>query len=168
MPPARFAKTNCVSGCVQLDTQLEVHMSNRKSVEENLAEMRARHEARYGRPDVETVEEGRVRDFLLAMDEPADHVKPGAVVPALFLLTLARNRRPQAPRGSAVNAGDEFDLLATVLVGDTVTSTRELLGIDLKEGKRGLMYLARTRTTFINQHGERVAVSHQNTLRWGL
>jgi acyl dehydratase len=120
-------------------------MTNSETVEENLAEMRARHNARYSQPDVEVIEAGRVRDFLLAMDEPADHAKPGAVVPALFLLTLARNRRPQAPRGSAVNAGDEFELFAPVHVGDTITSTRELLGIDLKDGKRGLMYLARSR-----------------------
>jgi hypothetical protein len=133
-----------------------------------IAELRARHESRYGKPDIEVIEAGRVRDFLFALDEPAQDIVPGVAVPSLFLLTLGRTRRPRGTRGSAVNAGDAYEFFAPVHVGDTIRTVRELLGIDAKQGKQGVMYLTRTRSTYTNQRGEQVAVSHQNTLRWGL
>jgi hypothetical protein len=71
-------------------------------------EIRGEYESRYGGPRHEAVELGRVKDYLLAMDEPAD-VGPGDVVPALFVLTLGRTRRPQPSKGSAVNAGDDYE-----------------------------------------------------------
>lgn len=143
-------------------------MPTNPSDEAIIAELRARHESRYGTPDIEVIEAGRVRDFLLALDEPVQEVRPGAVVPGLFLLTLGRTRRPRGVRGSAVNAGDDYELLAPVHVGDTIRTVRELLGTEVKQGKEGRMYLTRTRSTYTNQCGEPVAVSHQSTLRWGL
>jgi len=143
-------------------------MQSTSSEEAIITELRARHDSRYGKPDIEVIEAGRVRDFLLSLDEPAQEVAPGAVVPALFLLTLGRTRRPRGLRGSAVNAGDEYEFLAPVHVGDTIRTVRELLGIEIKQGKHGAMYLTRTRSTHTNQRGEPVAVSHQTTLRWGL
>lgn len=143
-------------------------MQSSSSEEAIIAELRARHESRYGTPDIEVIEAGRVRDFLLALDEPAHGVVPGAVVPGLFLLTLGRTRRPRGVRGSAVNAGDDYELFAPVYVGDTIRTVRELLGTEVKHGKQGPMYLTRTRSIYTNQHGEQVAVSYQSTLRWGL
>jgi hypothetical protein len=129
-------------------------------------EIRADYVARYGTPKTELIEAGRVRDYFLALNEPAD-LAPGAPVPALFLLTLGRTRRPQPARGSAVNAGDEFEFSAPVHVGDSITVARRVLGIDEKEGKQGKMYLTRAEATYTNQHGTVVARAKQNTLRWG-
>jgi hypothetical protein len=143
-------------------------MQSSSSEEAIIAELRARHESRYGKPDIEVIEAGRVRDFLCALDEAADEVVAGTAVPGLFLLTLGRTRRPRSVRGSAVNAGDAYEFFAPVHVGDTIRTVRELLGIEVKQGKQGAMYLTRTRSTYTNQQGEQVAVSHQNTLRWGL
>jgi hypothetical protein len=130
-------------------------------------EIRSEYERRYGEPRHETIELGRVRDFLLAMDEPAE-LGPGDVVPALFVLTLGRTRRPQPSRGSAVNAGDEYEFYAPVRVGDTIAIVRQVLGVDERQGKQGLMFLTRTEVTYTNQLGVRVARAQQNTLRWGL
>ena len=131
-----------------------------------IAEIRADYLARYGEPRRETVEAGRVRDYLSALNEPAD-LAANAPVPALFLLTLGRTRRPQPARGSAVNAGDEYEFLAPVHVGDVITIERHLLGVDEKEGKQGKMFLTRAEATYVNQHGTLVARARLNTLRWG-
>lgn len=124
------------------------------------------YETRYGEPRLEPVEAGRVRDYLLAMDEPAD-LRDGEPVPALFLLTLGRTRRPQPARGTAVNAGDDYEFLAPVYVGDTITVERRVIAIDEKDGKVGRMYLTRAEATYTNQHGALVARARLNTLRWG-
>lgn len=42
---------------------------------EAAAEIRQEYESRYGAPRHETMELGRVRDYLLAMDEPAHLVR---------------------------------------------------------------------------------------------
>jgi hypothetical protein len=131
------------------------------------AEIRSDYEARYSAPRHELVEAGRVRDYLLAMNEPAD-LESGMPVPSLFLLTLGRTRRPQPSRGSAVNAGDEFEFLAPVFVGDTVTITRQVLSIDEKLGKVGVMFLTTAEYRFMNQKGQLVGKAINKTLRWGL
>ena len=131
-----------------------------------IEEIHADYVARYGRPRIEAVEAGRVRDYLLALNEPAD-LAPSIPVPPLFLLTLGRTRRPQPSRGSAVNAGDEYEFLAPVYIGDTITVERRVLGIDEKEGKQGKMYLTRAEAAYTNQHGTLVARAKLNTLRWG-
>lgn len=128
--------------------------------------IRRDYEERYGVPRHETVELGRVRDYLLAMDEPAD-IGPGDVVPSLFVLTLGRTRRPQPSRGSAVNAGDDYEFFAPLRVGDTVTVRRTVQGVDEKHGKHGRMFLTRAEATYTNQRGEMVARGELRTLRWG-
>lgn len=129
-------------------------------------EIRRDYQLRYGDARHEAVELGRVKDFLLALDEPA-HLSVGDVVPALFVLTLGRTRRPQPSKGSAVNAGDDYEFFAPVRVGDTITITRTVLGVDEKQGKNGRMFLTRAEVGYTNQHGVRVAQAHLNTLRWG-
>lgn len=114
----------------------------------------------------EPIELGRVRDFLLAMDEPAE-IEAGDPVPALFLLTLARTRRPQPSRGSAVKVGDELTLHAPVRVGDEIESTVRLAGIEHREGRRGPTYTYALETTYRNQRGELVGVGVARSMRWG-
>lgn len=89
------------------------------------------------------------------------------MVPALFVLTLGRTRRPQPGKGSAVNAGDDYAFFAPVRVGDTITIARTVLGVDEKQGQNGRMFLIRAEASYANQRGERVALAHLNTLRWG-
>ena len=93
------------------------------------------------------MELGRVKDYLLAMDEPA-HIGAGDVVPALFVLTLGRTRRPQPSKGSAVNAGGDYEFFVPVRVGDTITITRTVLGVDEKQGKKGRMFLLRAEASY--------------------
>ncbi len=122
--------------------------------------------ARYNATHTEPVELGRVRDYLLAMDEPAG-IGPGDAVPPLFLLTFGRTRRPQPSKGTAVKAGDEYRFLAPVRVGDTLTLTQRLADIQVKEGRNGPMYLIIGEGTFTNQRGETVATQRVKTFRWG-
>lgn len=129
-------------------------------------ELRDEMMARYSGTLTEAVELGRVRDYLLAMDEPAD-IGPGDAVPPLFLLTMARTRRPQPSRGTAVKAGDEYRFLAPVRIGDTLTIEQRLADIEVKEGKNGPMYLVISEGTFRNQRGETVCVRRAKSFRWG-
>lgn len=124
------------------------------------------YHARYGEPRHEAVELGRVKDYLLAMDEPAD-IRAGDVVPALFVLTLGRTRRPQPSKGSLVNAGDDYEFFVPVRVGDSITIARTVLGVDEKQGKNDRMFLLRAEVSYTNQRGERVALARPKTLRWG-
>jgi acyl dehydratase len=138
------------------------------TTEDIIGEIRAQHQARYGTPAVEHIEAGRVRDYLLALDEPLPDLAPGAIVPPLFLLTLGRTRRPQPTRGSAVNGGDRFEFRAPARIGDTIRTARELVAVDTKPGKNGLTFVSRIRATYTNQCGHVVAVAERRVLQWGL
>lgn len=133
-----------------------------------IGEIRALHQVRYGTPSVERIEAGRVRDYLLALDEPLPDLAPGTIVPPLFLLTLGRTRRPQPTRGSAVNGGDRFDFRAPVRIGDTILTARELVAVDTKSGKNGLTFVSRIRATYTSQRGEVVAIAERRVMQWGL
>lgn len=133
---------------------------------EVLTALREEMSARYNVTRTEAVELGRVRDYLLAMDEPAD-LKQGDPVPPLFLLTLARTRRPQPSKGTAVKAGDAYEFVAPVLVGDTLTIEQRLIDIQVKQGKNGPMYLVIYGGAFTNQRGEKVAEQRVQSFRWG-
>ncbi|MGE0387116.1 MAG: MaoC family dehydratase N-terminal domain-containing protein [Gammaproteobacteria bacterium] len=135
-------------------------------MDEVLERLRAEMHARYDVTRTEPIELGRVRDYLLAMDEPAE-VGPGEIVPPLFLLTLGRTRRPQPSAGSAVKAGDEYEFHAPVRVGDTLTVEQRLADIQVKQGRRGTMYLIVSEATFRNQHGEVVGIGRAKSMRWG-
>ena len=130
-------------------------------------ELREQMEARYNVARVEAVELGRVRDYLLALDEPAD-LGAGDAVPPLFMLTLARTRRPQPSKGTAVKAGDDYTFHAPVRVGDVITIRQKLADIEVKEGKNGPMYLVIVEGEFKNQRGETVCTQRVKTFRWGM
>lgn len=138
-----------------------------RAADEVQKELADEYTARYGAPRSEPVEAGRVRDYLMALDEPAD-LAPGQPVPALFLLTLGRTRRPMPSSGGAVNAGDAIDFLEPVHVGDVITIERKVLGVQERQGKAGRVFLVEAEITYANQHGRVVARARQNTLRMGL
>ena len=129
-------------------------------------ELRAEMSERYNTTRTEPVELGRVRDYLLAMDEPAD-IDFGEAVPPLFLLTMARTRRLQPTRGTAVKAGDQYQFIAPVHVGDTLTIEQRVTDIEVKKGKNGPMYLIIYEGTFKNQRGETVGKRTVKSFRWG-
>lgn len=124
--------------------------------------------ARFPAPFVERIEEGRVRDYLLALDQPP--LAAGEPVPPLFLLTLARQRRPHLVNNSSgtggVNAGDSFEFFAPIFVGDRLTVTSTVLGIEPKQAASRDMLLARIEYVYVNQHGRRVARRVNTTIRW--
>ena len=130
-------------------------------------DLRQLMETRYNRTQVADIELGRVRDYLLAMDEPAE-INQGDVAPPLFLLTCGRTRRPQPDKGTAVKAGDEYQFHAPVRVGDRVSIAHRLVGIEPKQGKNGIMFLVTAEATFRNQRNEIVCVQRTRTFRWGL
>jgi acyl dehydratase len=53
--------------------------------------------------------------------------------------------------------GDEWDILAPVYGGDTITAETRLKSLEEKEGGSGPFVLQVTETTYTNQHGEVVA-----------
>lgn len=136
-------------------------------VASTVRELREDYATRYVMSSEEVIEAGRVRDYLMAMDEAAE-LDEAAPVPPLFLLTLGRTRRPQPSRGSAVNAGDEIVFHLPVNVGDRVTVRRELRDVEHKQGRHGDMFLLTSEITYTNQDGELVAVARQRSMRWGL
>jgi len=69
-------------------------------------------------------------------------------------------RQPGSPRLAmkrVMFGGQEWDWEAPVHVGDTVTATQRLAGVERKEGSRGPFALVTWETTFVNQDGEVVA-----------
>lgn len=53
--------------------------------------------------------------------------------------------------------GQEWEWLAPVYVGDTITGTQRLAAIDEKDGSKGPFVLITWETTYVNQDGETVA-----------
>lgn len=116
-------------------------------------------EKRHAETTVELIEAGRVRDYLGALDEPTRD--PELPVPPLFLITLGRHRRPHlAQKGTAsggVNASDKFEFFAPVYIGDTITVSSEVKGIENKRGRSGELFIATVVTQYRNQHARLVA-----------
>lgn len=129
-------------------------------------QVRSEYEARFPAPRTERIERGRVRDYLLALDEPAD-LAADAEVPPLFLLTLGRTRRPQPSKGTAVKAGEDYEFFVPVRIGDTITINYRVLDVQEKQGKVGAMFLLTQEWRYVNQHGETVGVAKTTILRWG-
>jgi hypothetical protein len=114
---------------------------------------------------IEVIEAGRVRDFLMALDEPGE-LKPGEPVPALFLLTLGRTRRPKPGKQTSVKVADEHVFHAPVFVGDHITVTRRELSAEPKRSKAGPATLVTTEWTYLNQDSTLVGVGITRLMRW--
>ena len=57
--------------------------------------------------------------------------------------------------------GEEWDFLGPVHVGDRITATGRLAGLDEKQGTKGPFVRITRETTFTNQHGDVVARTRQ-------
>jgi acyl dehydratase len=97
------------------------------------------------------------------------------VIPPIFLAWALTPSRPadqvrtdgiyRGGGGRAVNlrvkrvmfGGEEWDFLAPVYAGDTITSETRLKSLDEKSGGSGSFVLQTTETTYTNQHGEVIA-----------
>jgi acyl dehydratase len=71
------------------------------------------------------------------------------------------DRGPKVRLGVTRNmfGGEEWEFLAPVLVGDTITAQRRLGAVEEKDGRSGPFVLLHYETTFTNQRDEVVAVS---------
>jgi len=114
-------------------------------------------------PTVDLIEAGRVRDYLLALDEDAP---AGAAVPPLFLITLGRVRRPHEGRkGKGMMAGSDYWFHAPLAVGDTISARSRIVSGEAR-GKDVLRALIVSETLLTNQRGEVVARRINRVLRW--
>ena len=134
-------------------------------IEQFCRDVQSEYEERYRVVRHETIEAGRVRDFLLAMDEPAE-LLPGAAIPSLFLLTLGRVRRPVSGRWSAMKAGDEYAFVAPVHVGDVISITCTIPPVKYKRGSLGDMFFVDIECSYVNQDGVEVGTSRKKSIVW--
>ena len=61
--------------------------------------------------------------------------------------------------GRTMFGGEEWEFLAPVMVGDTITAQRRFGNVEEKDGRAGPFVLLHYETTFTNQHDDVVAVS---------
>ena len=64
---------------------------------------------------------------------------------------------PSLPMKRVVFGGQEWEWLAPVYVGDTISAVQRLAGIEEKVGSKGSFALVTWETTFTNQAGDEVA-----------
>jgi hypothetical protein len=134
-------------------------------IEKTCAELRSEYQDRYSTVLREAIEAGRVRDYLLAMDEP-DALDAEQPVPPLFLLTLGRVRRPVSGTHSVMKAGDEYSFSAPVHVGDVITISCSIPPVVHKRGSLGDMFFVTIECSYVNQDGLEVGTSRKKSLVW--
>jgi acyl dehydratase len=147
-------------------------------------ETRARIGRPLGEPLTGVIRAKEARRFALAaddrnplyLDEEAARAAgyPTTLVPPMFLgWALGRLRPVQDLRrdglyrgegkGVTLNVkrvmfgGEEWEFLAPVLAGETITAQTVLVGLEEKEGRSGPFVLQTTETTYTNQDGRVVA-----------
>ena len=118
------------------------------------------------------VERGKIREFAKAIldDNPVyDSADPPP--PATFTMAIAHWPAPQGGQGASLSklgldllrvlhAGQEYEYLGEIKVGDTLTTKSQISDLTEKEGKRGgTMTFVTSETTFTNQRGEDVLIT---------
>lgn len=90
-----------------------------------------------------------------------DHaIVAGRAVADLRTDGMFRNAEgPSLPMKRIMFGGQEWEWLAPVHVGDSITAVQRLAGIDEKVGSKGPFALVTWETTFTNQDGDEVARS---------
>lgn len=93
--------------------------------------------------------------YALVRDQPLSELREDG-------LYRSRGRASVRLRVSrSMFGGEEYDFLAPVYIGDTLTATTRLKSLEEKQGGSGPFVLTTTETTFVNQDGEVVARSRQ-------
>jgi len=128
-----------------------------------------------GKPVTMHVERGKIREFARAIkddnpiyfdEEHAKRVAGGIVPPPTFSMTLGfwddgRNRPLLTYDVRRLLHGEqEFEYLAAIHAGDTLTAVGRVADVYEKTGSRGgMMTFGILETTFTNQRGEKVLIS---------
>jgi len=128
-----------------------------------------------GNPVTMHVERGKIREFARAIkddnpiyfdEEHAKRVAGGIVPPPTFSMTLGfwddgRNRPLLTYDVRRLLHGEqEFEYLAAIHAGDTLTAVGRVADVYEKTGSRGgMMTFGILETTFTNQRGEKVLIS---------
>jgi acyl dehydratase len=91
----------------------------------------------------------------------------GIVAPPTFLATI---RAPSPIDGNlglpALNGGNRFTYLRPVRPGDVVTGAAAVSDVRIKDGSAGRMLFLVKKTTFVNQHNQRVGTfEHTRIIR---
>ena len=118
------------------------------------------------------VEQGKIREFAKAIldDNPAYNVDDPPVPPT-YTMAIAHWPAPQGGGGAGLSklgldllrvlhAGQEYEYLGEIKVGDKLTTRSKISDLYEKEGKRGgTMTFVTSETTFTNQRGEDVLIA---------
>lgn len=124
----------------------------------------------------------QVRMYLAAVGgdlQPLGAEAEETLVPPMFFYSLCRRIVRESdllPDGQHADLGVEGVLGDTVAgghqatfhrplrIGDTLTATERLVGIEEKTGRRGTLVLVTTRTEYVNQHGELAVIFDATTV----
>ncbi len=118
------------------------------------------------------VERGKIREFAKAIldDNPA-YESDDPAAPPTYSMTIAHWPPPKGGQGAGLSklgldmmrilhAGQEYEYLGEIKVGDTLTTRSRISDVYEKEGKRGgTMLFVTSETTFTNQRGDDVLIS---------
>ncbi len=125
-----------------------------------------------GDPVTFEIEKGAIRRYAEAVEDPnplwVDETLAkqagyeGIVAPPVFLHAVAILARQEtepftSPLANLLNGGQEFEYLATVSPGDTITATCRLADLVEKDGRLGQMLFVVYEIICENQRGQTVA-----------
>jgi MaoC dehydratase-like protein len=118
------------------------------------------------------VEQGKIREFAKAiLDDNPVYSADDPPVPPTFTMAMAHWPAPSGGQGAGLSklgldllrvlhAGQEYEYLGEIKVGDKLTTRSKISDVTEKEGKRGgTMTFVTSETTFTNQRGEDVLIA---------
>jgi hypothetical protein len=113
-----------------------------------------------------TVERGKVREFAKAIEDPNPaYLSDGPELPPTFPTVFAFWGEADLTKNlssigveiwQVLHAEQEFEYLASIKVGDTVTGQPAITDIYTKEGRSGAMDFIEVETIYTNQDGVQV------------
>ena len=118
------------------------------------------------------VERGKIREFAKAiLDDNPIYNEGDPPVPPTYTMAIAHWPAPTGGAGAGLSklgldllrvlhAGQEYEYLGEIKVGDKLTTRSNISDLYEKEGKRGgTMTFVTSETTFTNQRGEDVLIA---------
>jgi acyl dehydratase len=134
-----------------------------------------------GRPVTFDIEKGAIRKYAEAVEDPnplwvnetlaREAGYEGIVAPPVFLHAVAILARQEtagftSPLPNLLNGGQEFQYLAPIGPGDTITATCRLADLVEKDGRLGKMLFVVYEIVCDNQRGQTVARVLQTTIAY--
>ena len=121
-------------------------------------------------PEVYEIEQGMVRKFAEAIDDPnplwqqvTPPTFPTALIPSELLNRLLEAR---CPLTRFLNGGNELEYYQAIRVGDVISVTARLEKLRKMEGKEGKTLFMIMEITYQNQRGEVVAKGRNTYIRY--